>query len=235
MWGRSRCLLRDAAPHHPAWQPFHTPSIHWRRWACMRAVSAWSLPPANPTVSDCAVRRLVCWGPIHCQGRDTGKEERGSSAGGQGPIRCVKIGVSRTAFDGKPKSAADLEPEGGFEPPTCRLRGRSRPTTTSKADRVEQLRKADCQAGNDCIKGGTLAETLAEQSRLSRTSCPFRLSDPHAPDRASARGTSAGWCIAVLRMIWVEGKARRRPSSVMASTYAGGAAGAGLRVGVRGR
>jgi hypothetical protein len=132
-------------------------------------------------------------------------------------------------------TGVSVEPEGGLEPPTCRLRGRSRPTTTSKADRVEQLRKADCQAGNDCIKGGTLAETLAEQSRLSRTSCPFRLSDPHAPDRASARGTSAGWCIAVLRMIWVEGKARRRPSSVMASTYAGGAAGAGLRVGVRGR
>jgi hypothetical protein len=34
-------------------------------------------------------------GPIRCQGRDAGKEERGSPAGGQGPIRCVRIGVSK--------------------------------------------------------------------------------------------------------------------------------------------
>jgi len=49
---------------------------------------------ANPTVSDCAVCRSVCRGLIRCQGRDAGKAERGSPAGGQGPIRCVRIGAN---------------------------------------------------------------------------------------------------------------------------------------------
>jgi hypothetical protein len=59
-------------------------------------------------------------------------------------------------------TCSDLEPEGGFEPPTCRLRGHRRPTTASKADRVAQLRKADCQGRNGSVKDETLAETLAE-------------------------------------------------------------------------
>jgi hypothetical protein len=37
----------------------------------------------------------------------------------------------------------------------------------SKANKVAQLRKADRQGRNDSGKGETLAETLAEQSRLS--------------------------------------------------------------------
>ena len=65
------------------------------------------------------------------------------------------------------------EPEGGFEPPTCRLRGRSRLVTVSRADRVEQLRRADRQGRNDSVKDGTLAETLAEQSKPIRTPRQF--------------------------------------------------------------
>src|SRR6266540_2850837 len=70
-----------ALPH--AFDPLVALGVHE---SSQRMVTA----AANPTVSDCAVCRLVCRGPIHCQGRDAGKEERGSSAGGQGPIRCVK-------------------------------------------------------------------------------------------------------------------------------------------------
>jgi hypothetical protein len=46
-----------------------------------------------------------------------------------------------------------------------------------KAGKVAQLRRAGRQGRNGFAKGETLAETLAEQSRLSRTSCRFRLSD----------------------------------------------------------
>jgi hypothetical protein len=60
-----------------------------------------------------------------------------------------------------------VEPEGGFEPPTCRLRGHRKPATMGKAGKVAQLRRADWQGRNGCVKGGTLAETLAEQSRPS--------------------------------------------------------------------
>jgi hypothetical protein len=78
------------------------------------------------------------------------------------------------------KSAADLEPEGGFEPPTCRLRGHRRPTTMVKAGRIAQLRRAPCQGRNDSVKGERLAETLAEQSRLSRAPRQFLPSDPRS-------------------------------------------------------
>jgi hypothetical protein len=61
-----------------------------------------------------------------------------------------------------------MEPEGGFEPPTCRLRGHRRPATMPKAGKVAQLRKADCQGRNGSVKRGALAGTLAEQSKL----CP---------------------------------------------------------------
>jgi len=61
------------------------------------------------------------------------------------------------------------EPEGGFEPPTCRLRGHSRPTSEGKTDKLSQVRKAKRQGKNDQGKGGTLAETLVEQSRPSST------------------------------------------------------------------
>ncbi len=67
-----------------------------------------------------------------------------------------------------------VEPEGGFEPPTCRLRGHRSPTTAGRAGKVAQLRKADRQGSHDSGKGGTLAETLAEQSRLSGTPPQFR-------------------------------------------------------------
>jgi hypothetical protein len=62
-----------------------------------------------------------------------------------------------------------VEPEEGFEPPTCRLRGHRSPATMRKAGRVAQLRRADRQGRNDSVKGGTLAETLAQQSRHSGT------------------------------------------------------------------
>jgi hypothetical protein len=66
---------------------------------------------------------------------------------------------------------------GGIRPPTCRLRGHRRPTTMAKAGRVAQLRTADRQGRNALVKGGTLAETLAEQSRPSGTPRQFRLPD----------------------------------------------------------
>ena len=58
-----------------------------------------------------------------------------------------------------------VEPEGRFEPPTCRLRGHRRPITVSTGDKVAQLRRADRQGRNGSGKG----ETLAQQSRLSGT------------------------------------------------------------------
>ncbi len=77
-----------------------------------------------------------------------------------------------------------VEPEGGFEPPTCRLRGHSSLTTMSKADKAAQLRRADRQGRNGLAKGGRLAETLAEQSRLSGAPRQF---DRPFRDRACAR------------------------------------------------
>ena len=71
-----------------------------------------------------------------------------------------------------------VEPEGGFEPPTCRLRGHRSPATMVEPGKVAQLRAADRQSRNHLINGGTLAETLAEQSELSRILHRFRLSDP---------------------------------------------------------
>jgi hypothetical protein len=79
--------------------------------------------------------------------------------------RGIGTNVSRRAATEERKSAADLEPEGGFEPPTCRLRGHRRPVTVSKADKVAQLRRAERQGRSDSVKGGTLAETLAEQGK----------------------------------------------------------------------
>jgi hypothetical protein len=72
---------------------------------------------------------------------------------------------------------SDLEPEGGFEPPTCRLRGHRNPATMVKAGRPAQLTKANRKGRSDSLKDETLAETLAEQSRLSGTSRQFRLPD----------------------------------------------------------
>jgi hypothetical protein len=89
----------------------------------------------------------------------------------------IGTNVSRTTATEDRKSAADLEPEGGFEPPTCRLPGHRNPETVSKGGRVAQLTKLNRQGRNDSLKDETLAETLAEQSRLSGTSCQFRLPD----------------------------------------------------------
>src|SRR6266542_265625 len=47
-----------------------------------------------------------------------------------------------------------------------------------RVGRPAQLRKADRQGRSDHVKRGTLAETLAEQSELSRIPHRFRLSDP---------------------------------------------------------
>jgi hypothetical protein len=58
---------------------------------------------------------------------------------------------------------------GGFEPPTCRLRGHRSPTSMSTAGRIAQLRMVERKGQNDPVKGGTLAETLAEQSKPSGT------------------------------------------------------------------
>src|SRR6266508_226120 len=85
-----------------------------------------------------------------------------------------------------------VEPEGGLEPPTCRLRGGSRPATQIKADRVEQLRRAGRQGRNGSVNGGRLAETLAKQSRLRRTLPQFRQSRLGACSRPSV-----DWCIAL--------------------------------------
>jgi hypothetical protein len=94
--------------------------------------------------------------------------------------RGIGTNVSRRAATEERKSASDLEPEGGFEPPTCRLRGHRSPATMIKADRAAQLRKAERQGRNGSVKGGTLAETLAQQSRLSGTPHQFRPSDPRS-------------------------------------------------------
>src|SRR6266568_9466285 len=51
-----------------------------------------------------------------------------------------------------------VEPEGGFEPPTCRLRGHRSPTTEIKGDGLAQLRTVDRQGSNDSGKDGTLVE-----------------------------------------------------------------------------
>jgi hypothetical protein len=80
--------------------------------------------------------------------------------------RGIGTNVSRRAATGERKSAADLEPEGGFEPPTCRLRGHRSPTTVGRAGKVVQLRKADRQGRNDSLKDETLAETLASRASL---------------------------------------------------------------------
>jgi hypothetical protein len=48
-----------------------------------------------------------------------------------------------------------VEPEGGFEPPTCRLRGHRSPATQIKPDRGAQLRRADRQGRNDYVEDGT--------------------------------------------------------------------------------
>ena len=60
-----------ALPH--AFDPLVALGVHE---SSQRMVTA----AANPTVSDCAVCRSFCQGPIRCQGRDAGKEERGSPA-----------------------------------------------------------------------------------------------------------------------------------------------------------
>jgi hypothetical protein len=91
--------------------------------------------------------------------------------------RGIGTNVSRRAAPEDRKRASDLEPEGGFEPPTCRLRGHRNPATVSKGGRVAQLTKLNRQGRNDSLKDETLAETLAEQSRLSGTSRQFRLPD----------------------------------------------------------
>jgi hypothetical protein len=44
---------------------------------------------------------------------------------------------------------------GGFEPPTCRLRGHRSPATQIKPDRGAQLRRADRQGRNDYVEDGT--------------------------------------------------------------------------------
>ncbi len=58
------------------------------------------------------------------------------------------------------------------------LRGHRSPATMVEPGKVAQLRAADRQSRNHLINGGTLAETLAEQSELSRILHRFRLSDP---------------------------------------------------------
>jgi hypothetical protein len=93
------------------------------------------------------------------------------------------MNVSRGAAAEDQKRGADLEPEGGFEPPTCRLRGHSRAATMRKGGRAAQVTKADRQSRNSCVKGETLAETLAEQSKLSGAPRQF---DRPIRDRASA-------------------------------------------------
>src|SRR6266511_3485339 len=71
---------------------------------------------------------------------------------------------NRSLDQGRSMSAVELAK--GLEPPTCRLQGRSSPTSMSRAGRIAQLRKADRQGRDGSGKGGTLAETLAEQSKL---------------------------------------------------------------------
>jgi adenylate kinase len=81
-----------------------------------------------------------------------------------------------------------------------------------KAGKVAQLRKADRQGRDGCVKGGTLAETLAEQSKLNGASPKFGRQDRRLLN------TGAGWCIAVVRRFRVERRAGGSRSSVMAST-----------------
>jgi hypothetical protein len=87
----------------------------------------------------------------------------------------------------------ELELAGGLEPPTCRLQGHRSPTTLRKAGRIAQLRKADRQRGNGSVKGGTLAETLAEQSKLNGSitvSSADKIGDCSTPAPAGALRSS---------------------------------------------
>ncbi len=130
-----------------------------------RLVCRWRQSPGR-----CPCRRSPASRPAVAAGRITV-----ASGVGQRGIGTI---VDRLVGRRHSKTAVDLEPEGGFEPPTCQLRGHRRPATLVEPGKVAQLRRANHQGRNDHAKRGTLAETLAKQSRPSTKGRPATRAPP---------------------------------------------------------
>ena len=79
---------------------------------------------------------------------------------------CCRAGVGWPMAEAVDPCLWFARPEIGFQPTTCRLRGHRSPATMVAPGKVAQLRKAERQGRNDSVKDETLAETLAEQSKL---------------------------------------------------------------------
>src|SRR6266568_4269536 len=63
-----------------------------------------------------------------------------------------------------------VEPEGGFEPPTCRLRGRRISAIEGQTHESAQLRRSERQGNDAYVKAGSLTASLP--SRASTAASP---------------------------------------------------------------